>query len=158
MDCVYQIDGSAAKFGAWVAGLEVLLTCQGKRISLRYVFNHSCSQIHEIGKRAELTIEQTINGVLGERVVCKLRELSDEREAAIQGGLAADVSAVVKVGALRGVDGCGEWGSAVSGETVQTEGFEEFVQVCGFGRGGGEDCAGGEEDGGGIELHRCDVG
>ena len=109
----------------------------------------------EKGKR---TINQTIDAVLGQGIIGRGGSIDNDGQVAVEGGLAAEVGAVVDICALGRVDCGGERGSAVSHETVEPERTKERVDEVELGgrwegEGGGEE--GAEEEDGGEELHFC---
>jgi hypothetical protein len=69
------------------------------------------------------TINQTIDSILGERIVGSSRKRLDNGQASVEGRLAADVCAVVVVCALGGVDcGCEALWRRVAGQkTVESK-------------------------------------
>lgn len=85
---------------------------------------------HHVAKQEKdkRTIDQTIDGVLRDRIIRKSRKLKDERHAAVEGVLAADVGAVVDVCAFGGVDCGGQWLYAVAYEAVESKALEEGVE------------------------------
>jgi len=103
-------------------------------------------------------INQTIDAVLGQGIIGRGGSIDNDGQVAIEGGLAAEVGAVIDICAFRRVDGGGERRSAVSHETVEPERTEERVDEVELGgswegEGGGEE--GEEEDDRGEELHFC---
>lgn len=70
-----------------------------------------------------LTVDQTIDGVVSERIIGSSRKLLDDWHAAVEGGLAADVGARVVVCAFGGMDcGCQSlWRGAAGHKAIESK-------------------------------------